>query len=69
MLILDISAATIIYGVRVRRGLAGDVIIEGNPAGTIYLNQEQITFARASGIPDLGARLPGVLRPTPPRRT
>jgi hypothetical protein len=45
------------------RRVSGILEIEGNPAGTIYLNQGQITFARASGIPDLGARLPGVLRP------
>lgn len=46
------------------RRVSGILEIEGNPAGTIYLNQGQITFARASWIPDLGARLPGALRPS-----
>ena len=36
--------------------------IHGNPAGTIYLNHGQITFAQASWIPDLSARLLGALR-------
>jgi hypothetical protein len=36
--------------------------IEGNPAGTVYLDRGQITFARASWIPDLAARLLGALR-------
>jgi hypothetical protein len=46
------------------RRVSGILEIDGNPAGTIYLNQGQITFARASWIPDLGARLPRVLRPS-----
>jgi uncharacterized protein DUF4388 len=46
------------------RRVSGILEMEGNPAGTIYLNQGQITFARASWIPDLGARLPGALRPS-----
>jgi len=46
------------------RRVSGILEIEGNPAGTIYLNQGQITFARASWIPDLGASLPGALRPS-----
>jgi hypothetical protein len=46
-----------------QRRVSGILEIEGNPAGTIYLNQGQITFARASWIPGLGARLPGALRP------
>ena len=44
------------------RRVSGVLEIEGNPAGAIYLRQGQITFARASWIPDLGARLPGALR-------
>jgi hypothetical protein len=36
--------------------------IQGSPAGTIYFDQGQITFARASWIPDLNARLLGCLR-------
>jgi hypothetical protein len=50
-----------------QRRVSGILEIEGNPAGTIYLNQGQITFARASWIPGLGARLPGALR-SPARR-
>jgi hypothetical protein len=46
------------------RRVSGILEIEGNPAGAIYLNQGQITFARASWIPGLGARLPGALRPS-----
>jgi hypothetical protein len=46
------------------RRVSGILEIEGNPAGAIYLNQGQITFAQASWIPGLGARLPGVLRPS-----
>jgi hypothetical protein len=44
------------------RRVSGVLEIEGDPAGTIYLDQGQITFARASWIPDLGARLAAVLR-------
>jgi uncharacterized protein DUF4388 len=46
--------------------VSGILEIDGNPAGAIYLNQGQITFARASGIPDLSARLPRVLLPSAP---
>lgn len=38
--------------------------VHGNPAGTIYFDQGQIAFARASWIPDLSARLLGALRPS-----
>jgi hypothetical protein len=38
--------------------------IEGSPAGTIYFDRGQITFARASWTPDLSARLLGVTRPS-----
>jgi len=43
------------------RQVSGILEIDGNPAGTIYLNHGQITFARASWIPDLSARLLGAL--------
>jgi len=36
---------------------SGILEIHGNPAGTVYFDQGQITFARASWIPDLSARL------------
>jgi len=42
--------------------VSGIMEIDGNPAGTIYLNHGQITFAQASWIPDLSARLLGALR-------
>jgi hypothetical protein len=42
--------------------VSGILEIDGNPAGSIYLDQGQITFARASWIPDLSARLLGALR-------
>lgn len=42
--------------------------IEGSPAGTIYFDRGQITFARASWTPDLSARLLGVMRPSPESR-
>jgi hypothetical protein len=45
------------------RRVSGVLEIDGNPAGTIYLNQGQITFARASWIPGLSARLPRALLP------
>jgi len=38
--------------------------VEGSPAGTIYFDRGQITFARASWTPDLSARLLGVMRPS-----
>jgi hypothetical protein len=44
------------------RRVSGIMEIDGNPAGTIYLNHGQITFAQASWIPDLSARLLGALR-------
>jgi hypothetical protein len=46
------------------RRVSGILEIDGNPAGTIYLSQGQITFARASWIPDLSARLPRALPPS-----
>jgi hypothetical protein len=36
--------------------------IEGSPAGTIYFDRGQITFARASWTPDLSARLLRAMR-------
>jgi hypothetical protein len=44
------------------RRASGVMEIDGNPAGTIYLNHGQITFAQASWTPDLRARLLGALR-------
>ena len=44
------------------RRVSGIMEIDGNPAGTIYLNHGQITFAQASWIPDLSARLLGAPR-------
>jgi hypothetical protein len=38
--------------------------IEGSPAGTIYFDRGQITFARASWTPDLSARLLRAMRPS-----
>ena len=43
--------------------VSGVLEIDGNPGGTVYFDQGQITFARASWIPDLSARLRGALRP------
>ena len=43
------------------RRVSGIMEIDGNPAGTIYLSHGQITFAQASWIPDLSARLLGAL--------
>ena len=42
--------------------VSGMMEIIGNPAGTIYLNHGEITFAQASWVPDLSARLLGALR-------
>lgn len=42
--------------------VSGIMEIDGNPAGTIYLDHGQITFARASWTPDLSTRLLGALR-------
>ena len=44
------------------RRVSGIMEIDGNPAGTIYLNHGQITFAQACWIPDLSARLLGAPR-------
>ncbi len=52
-----------------RKGASGVLEVEGNPAGAIYLDQGQITFARSSWVPDLTARLCGALRPSPELRT
>jgi hypothetical protein len=43
--------------------VTGVLEIDGSPAGTVYFEQGEITFARASWIPDLSARLRGALRP------
>ena len=43
--------------------VSGVLEIDGSPTGTVYFEQGQITFARASWTPDLGARLRGALRP------
>jgi hypothetical protein len=43
------------------RHASGILMIEGDPAGTFYFDQGQITCARASWIPDIGARLLGAL--------
>src|ERR1700736_3459107 len=45
------------------RHASGTLQIDGNPAGTVYFDQGQITCARASWVPDIGARLLGVLQP------
>ena len=42
---------------------SGVLEIDGNPAGAIYLDRGQITFARASWVPDLMTRLSGALQP------
>jgi hypothetical protein len=41
--------------------VSGVLEIEGNPDGAVYFDQGEITFARASWIPDLGTRLRGAL--------
>jgi hypothetical protein len=51
-----------------RKRTSGVLEVDGNPAGAIYLDQGQITFARASWVPDLTARLCGALRPVPELR-
>lgn len=43
--------------------VSGVLEIDGSPTGTVYFDQGQITFARASWTPDLSARLRGALRP------
>jgi hypothetical protein len=45
------------------RQASGILEIDGDPSGTVYFDQGQITCARASWIPDIGARLLGVLQP------
>jgi hypothetical protein len=45
------------------RQASGILQIDGDPAGTVYFDQGQITCARAAWIPDIGARLLGALRP------
>lgn len=42
--------------------------VDGNPAGAIYLDHGQITFAQASWIPDLRSRLTGALQRSPGSR-
>jgi len=44
------------------RRASGILEIDGDPSGTVYFDQGQITCARASWIPDIGARLLGVLQ-------
>lgn len=39
-----------------RQHASGVLEIDGNPAGVIYLDQGQITYAQASWVPDLAAR-------------
>ncbi|HEY6498733.1 MAG TPA: DUF4388 domain-containing protein [Streptosporangiaceae bacterium] len=51
-----------------RKRTSGVLEVDGNPAGAIYLDRGQITFARASWVPDLTARLCGVLQPAPELR-
>ena len=51
-----------------RKCTSGVLEVDGNPAGAIYLDRGQITFARASWVPDLTARLCGVLQPAPELR-
>ncbi len=46
------------------RRASGILTIVGDPAGIIYFDQGQITCARASWIPDIGARLLGQLGPS-----
>ena len=45
------------------RHASGILQIDGNPSGAVYFDQGQITCARASWIPDIGARLLGALGP------
>jgi hypothetical protein len=44
------------------RHASGVLQVDGDPAGTVYLDQGQITCARAAWVPDIGARLLGTLR-------
>ncbi len=65
-----LSRTDVVTGTRVaatlerlaERRVSGIMEVDGNPAGSIYLNHGQITFAQASWIPDLSARLLGALR-------
>ena len=41
------------------RGASGVLEVSGNPSGAIYLDGGHITFARASGVPGLTARVRG----------
>jgi hypothetical protein len=45
------------------RRASGILEIGGDPSGTVYFDQGQITCARASWVPDIGARLLGALEP------
>jgi hypothetical protein len=45
------------------RQASGILEIGGDPSGTVYFDQGQITCARASWIPGIGARLLGALSP------
>jgi hypothetical protein len=51
-----------------RKRTSGVLEVDGNPAGAVYLDRGQITFARASWVPDLTARLCGLLQPAPELR-
>ena len=42
---------------------SGVLEIDGDPAGVIYLDQGQVTYAQASWVPDLAARFCASLRP------
>jgi len=42
---------------------SGVLEVTGVPGGTIYLDHGQVTFAQATWVPGLAARLPGVLQP------
>ncbi len=42
-----------------RNGASGALVIDGDPGGTIYLDDGCVTFAESAGAPDLGARLTG----------
>jgi hypothetical protein len=46
------------------QGASGVLEVTGNPSGAIYLEEGRITFAQASGVPGLAARLSGI-RPVP----
>jgi hypothetical protein len=46
-----------------RQRASGVLEIDGNPAGAIYLDSGQITYAQASWVPDLAARFCASQRP------